>query len=271
MAQIHGDAGGTPAFGQQVVGSPLGSVEAASTSEAPQPAFPRELPFETHPMTVFGLYAKRTLDVALSSLLLLLLSPLWLVIAIAIRLDTPGPVIFRQPRAGARPVRVGRRLRWETTTFEVLKFRTMYANADQTLHGELVRAYARGAKGAGPDPEAPYKLTNDPRITRVGKVLRRLSLDELPQLVNVLRGEMSLVGPRPLPLYEVAEYQPWHYERLCALPGITGLWQVEGRGRTSFDEATLLDIEYVRGWSLGLDLKLLLRTLPAVLSRKGAG
>ncbi len=216
-----------------------------------------------------GFYAKRTLDVILSAGALLLTSPLLIICALLIRLDSPGPVFFRQERLGARPYRVGRELLWLPTTFKVLKLRTMWANATSEPHRRAIRRYAAGRRVSN-DPLAPSKLSDDPRITRVGHILRRTSLDELPQLLNVLLGEMSLVGPRPIPLYEARQYERWQWERLHALPGITGLWQVEGRGRCTFDESVQLDITYVRHRSLLLDLKLLCRTIPAVISMRGA-
>lgn len=221
-------------------------------------------------MSLYGFAAKRTLDVAGALILLTLTFPVALIVAASVSLDSRGPVLFRQKRVGVRAVRSKGRLVWQQRTFEVYKFRTMFDGADQTLHEQGIEAYARGDRLPGGNPESPYKLGHDPRITRVGRFLRRTSLDELPQLLNVLRGEMSLVGPRPVPEYEVAHYSSWHRERLQVLPGITGLWQVEGRGRVPFDEAIRLDISYVRNWSLWLDLKLLLRTLPAVVRTRGA-
>jgi len=228
------------------------------------------LPFEHSNHGVVALSTKRTLDIVGASLFAVLSLPLWLPLLLLIRLESKGPILFRQERIGATPYRVGGRIRWQRTTFTVLKFRTMAANADEAVHETAVKTHATGHGSVSDDTTAPFKLTKDPRITRVGHFLRRSSIDELPQLLNVLRGEMSLVGPRPLPLYEVAEYRSWHHERHCSRPGITGLWQVRGRGRVSFNEGTTMDIEYVRKWSLALDLKILLLTLPAVLSGKGA-
>jgi len=165
-------------------------------------------------------------------------------------LDSPGPVLFRQPRAG----RYGR-------PFTVFKFRSMYVNAE----AELEKLRARN-EASGP----LFKLRDDPRRTRVGRLLRETSLDELPQLLNVLRGDMSLVGPRPAILSEVAQYQDWHLKRLEVLPGITGLWQVSGRSDLTFDEMVMLDIYYGENWSLGLDLRIILRTVPQVLFGEGA-
>jgi lipopolysaccharide/colanic/teichoic acid biosynthesis glycosyltransferase len=153
--------------------------------------------------------------------------------------------------------------------FGIVKFRTMAPDADQSpIHEEFVKAFTAGTSCE--DDDAPFKLANDPRVTRVGRFLRQTSLDELPQLINVLTGDMSLVGPRPVPTYEVAAYDPHHWERLAALPGITGAWQVNGRGRVTFDEMMNMDIEYVRQQSLAHDIGLLARTLPIVFTRTGA-
>lgn len=217
-------------------------------------------------------WCKRVMDVVLASLLLVGLAPLLIVIAVLIKLDSPGPVFFVQERVGSRRRSVGRQVVWEIRPFRMIKFRSMVCNADPTLHEQYIRAYTSGeASAVETDSGTIYKLVNDPRVTRVGRILRRTSLDELPQLFNVLRGEMSLVGPRPVPWYEFDSYTDWHKERLAALPGITGLWQVSGRCENSFDEQMMLDITYVRKQSLWLDIVILLRTLPAVLSGRGAG
>jgi lipopolysaccharide/colanic/teichoic acid biosynthesis glycosyltransferase len=204
---------------------------------------------------------KRALDIVGSLTLLTALSPLLLLIALAVKLTSRGPVFFRQ-------VRVGQMMK----TFTMFKFRTMSVKADQGVHHEFV---ARFIQAGGPMPQpAPghvYKITNDPRVTPIGRVLRKTSLDELPQLLNVLRGEMSLVGPRPPIPYEVEHYKSWHCRRILdAKPGITGLWQVTGRSRTTFDEMVRLDIRYARTCSLSTDLKILLATPGAVLAGKGA-
>jgi len=201
-------------------------------------------------LTGLNLAVKRAFDLILTIIALICIAPLWLVIALAIRLDSPGPVLFRQPRAG----RYGR-------PFTVFKFRSMYVNAE----AELEKLRARN-EASGP----LFKLRDDPRRTRVGRLLRETSLDELPQLLNVLRGDMSLVGPRPAILSEVAQYQDWHLKRLEVLPGITGLWQVSGRSDLTFDEMVMLDIYYGENWSLGLDLRIILRTVPQVLFGEGA-
>lgn len=214
--------------------------------------------------------AKRCFDTALAAAMLLGLVPLLLVVALLIKLDSPGPVIFVQERVGARRRSKNGWISWKIRSFSFYKFRTMVHNADQSVHQAYIKGWIDGRAEAVHDGTT-FKLTNDPRITRVGRVLRKTSLDELPQLFNVLKGEMSLVGPRPVPMYEAAAYQAWHRERLAALPGITGLWQVKGRCRVSFDEMVRMDIEYVRSKSLWLDIKLLLLTAPAVISGRGAG
>lgn len=192
---------------------------------------------------------KRSLDVVLASLLLILTAPLLLAAMALIRLTSPGPAIFRQPRIGFR-----------CRTFSMLKLRTMVEGAAE--HEEEL---ARNLEGTF------FKLEGDPRITRLGRFLRRSSIDELPQLVNVLQGDMSLVGPRPLLVRDFERYpKQTQLRRFSRLPGLTGLWQVSGRSETSDRQRIRLDLEYVDRWSLGLDLRILLRTLPAVLSGRGA-
>jgi exopolysaccharide biosynthesis polyprenyl glycosylphosphotransferase len=201
-------------------------------------------------------FIKRAFDYCLTIPGLILISPLLLLIAIAIKLNSSGPVIFRQKRVG-----LGGRI------FEAYKFRTMYKDADPSLHQEHIKAYAEGML----DETKGIKLKDDPRITRVGRFLRETSLDELPQTFNVLKGEMSLVGPRPVVVYEADLYDLWHSERFNVLPGITGLWQVTGRSTVTFDEQLRLDIRYIRNQSLLLDIQILLKTISAVLSKRGAG
>jgi exopolysaccharide biosynthesis polyprenyl glycosylphosphotransferase len=193
---------------------------------------------------------KRAQDVLLSVLAMVLLAPFLAVVALLIRLDSPGPALFRQRRVGE-----GGRL------FDIYKFRSMRMGAEEEQ--PLLRQHN---EASGP----LFKIRADPRLTRTGRWLRRLSVDELPQLFNVLRGEMSWVGPRPGLPSEVAEYQPWHRQRLEVPPGITGLWQVSGRSELTFDEMCLLDIYYIENWSLALDLIILLRTIPRVLFAQGA-
>jgi len=193
---------------------------------------------------------KRTIDVLGASAGLLLSVPIMLVVAVAIKLDSRGPVLFRHPRLGkdGRP-------------FVMLKFRSMYSEA-RLLQEQLLQ------ENEVPGPV--FKIRSDPRVTRVGRIIRKYSLDELPQLWNVLRGQMSLVGPRPPIPDEVARYQPWQRERLAVKPGLTCTWQVSGRSDIPFDEWVRMDIEYVRSRSLLMDLKLLLLTVPAVISARGA-
>jgi len=210
------------------------------------------------------LAVKRLIDVVGSTLLLLIFSPLLAAILIAIKLTSQGPIIFEQERLG----QLG-------TRFKCLKFRTMYVNNDPKIHQEYVHRFISG-QAATPQSEdqaaAPvYKITADPRVTPVGRILRKLSLDELPQFWNVLRGEMSLVGPRPPVPYEFEVYDIWHRRRVLELkPGVTGLWQVCGRSRTRFEEMVRLDLKYSRCWSLWLDLKILAATPRAVFTGEGA-
>ncbi len=215
-------------------------------------------------------FCKRVVDVTVAALALLALAAVLLAVAVLIRLDSPGPVIYRQLRVGCRRRRVGDRSYWEICPFEFYKFRTMYCDADQSLHQQYIQAFCKGEIAEEEGTEKAFKLEGDSRITRLGKFLRRTSLDELPQLVNVLKGEMSLVGPRPVPPYEVAHYRFEHFGRYAALPGISGLWQVRGRGRVPFEEMIRMDIEYAQRCSLWLDVKILLATIPAVIWGHGA-
>jgi lipopolysaccharide/colanic/teichoic acid biosynthesis glycosyltransferase len=199
------------------------------------------------------LIAKRLIDIVASLLLLLLLLPIFPAVAIWIKRDSPGPILFRQTRLG----RNGK-------PFTVYKFRSMLADANEAVHREY---FLRLLRTAGtPQAATVFKVPNDQRVTRVGAILRQTSIDELPQLWNVLTGTMSLVGPRPPIPYEVEAYEPWMRQRLEVRPGITGLWQVSGRSRLNVDEMFRLDVEYVRRQSLGLDLKILLLTVPTVLA-----
>jgi len=213
---------------------------------------------------------KRLIDVVLALGLLLVLLPLMVLIAFAIAVDAPGPVIFVQERVGVRRRSAKGRTHWEIHRFPFYKFRSMAADADQSLHVDHVRAFVAGRVNTSGDSSAAFKLAHDPRITRVGRILRRTSLDELPQLFNVLKGDMSLVGPRPVPPYEVAQYRETDAERFAAMPGITGLWQINGRGDVPFDDMIRMDREYVRTQSVWLDLRILIDTLPAILSGRGA-
>jgi exopolysaccharide biosynthesis polyprenyl glycosylphosphotransferase len=206
---------------------------------------------------------KRLMDIVGSVLALVLFAPLLLVVAIAIKLTSEGPVFFRQDRVG----RHGEQ-------FVFLKFRSMHVNNDANVHKEYVKQLIAGSaqsQPGGDNGNGVYKLTQDSRVTRVGAFLRRSSLDELPQFINVLKGEMSLVGPRPAIAYEVQEYDIWHRRRVLeAKPGITGLWQVYGRSRVKFDDMVRLDLRYARTWSPWMDLKILLRTPVVVVFGDGA-
>jgi exopolysaccharide biosynthesis polyprenyl glycosylphosphotransferase len=213
---------------------------------------------------------KRAIDVIGSALVLLLMSPILSVVAIAVKLTSPGPILFRQKRIGQYGV-----------PFTCLKFRSMYTGNDPRIHMEYVKQFIAGGSGqevaadanaaTATAPRNVYKIVKDPRLTPVGKFLRRTSLDEFPQFINVLRGDMSLVGPRPPVPYELEVYDIWHRRRLLEMkPGITGLWQVNGRSRLPFDDMVRLDLRYAATWSLWLDMKILLRTPQAVLSGEGA-
>lgn len=218
----------------------------------------------------FYFFCKRCLDVCLASVILLLVVPLFLLIAVMIKLDSRGPVFFTHERVGAKRKKTDRQTVWAITKFGMHKFRSMSANADSRVHEAYIRDFVAGRVQPTEENGGQFKLTNDPRVTRVGRMLRRTSLDELPQLFNVLKGQMSLVGPRPVPPYEVACYRNGENKRLAALPGITGLWQVNGRCRVSFEEMIRMDLEYIGNASLWLDLRILLLTIPAVLCGRGA-
>lgn len=217
---------------------------------------------------------KRAVDVVVGSLLAIVSLPLMAVIVALICLESPGSPLFRQTRMGSRRVRVPGGFEWQLHPFTLLKFRTMHVAADPSLHREYIRSYIRGdAAGDGADlrGDGTYKLVKDPRITRIGRVLRALSLDELPQLWNVVRGDMSLVGPRPPIDYEVEMYESRHLLRFTTPPGLTGWWQVRGRATTGFEEMVEIDLDYITHQGLLFDLRILALTLPAVLLRKGAG
>ena len=222
----------------------------------------------------FYFIAKRSLDICIAAIILICLSPIMAIIALLVRLDSPGPAIFVQKRVGAKRRIVNGKSYWKKNEFDFYKFRTMKHHADPTLHKQFLSAFIANDKEKmatlqNGDTHA-LKLVNDPRITRLGKILRTYSLDELPQFWNVLIGDMSLVGPRPAIPYEVEMYEPWHHRRLDAQPGITGLWQVGARSAVNFDEMVRLDIEYIQSKSFWLDIKIILKTPFAILSRKGA-
>jgi lipopolysaccharide/colanic/teichoic acid biosynthesis glycosyltransferase len=258
---------------------PLSAAVTTSTEEKPSSPWRAAARAKGRP----GYFlAKRCLDVLLVLLALGLLWPLFLATALLVRLSSPGPALFRQERVGYG----GRR-------FVLYKFRSMYTNSDERLHQVAYAQFLRGERASGKvdgavlaalsadgaasgeagsaaEAEAGSQPSGDPRITKVGHFLRRSSLDELPQLFNVLRGEMSLVGPRPPIPYEVDCYAPWHRGRLDTLPGLTGEWQVHGRGRVTFERMVEMDLAYIDRQSFWYDLKLLVLTLPTVLARRGA-
>lgn len=214
-----------------------------------------------------GLYAtwpqaaKRAMDIAISLATLVVASPLLLLTVLAIKLDSRGPVFFVQRRVGLN----GR-------TFPMIKFRSMRTDNDASQHKAYLQSLIKGGEAHTVDDQGNpvYKMKSDPRVTRIGRFIRKTSIDELPQLVNALLGHMSLVGPRPPIEYEVAEYEDWHLNRLHIRPGLTGLWQVSGRNRLSFEQMVQLDIDYIENWSLWLDLRILLKTIP-VLLKSGEG
>jgi exopolysaccharide biosynthesis polyprenyl glycosylphosphotransferase len=208
--------------------------------------------FELRPPVFASLdwMVKRGFDIAVSSLMILFASPFWLVIALTVKLSSPGPVFYRDRRVGLGEQEFG-----------MFKFRSMYVDANLRQAGLEASNEASGPL---------FKIKDDPRVTRVGKFLRRYSLDELPQVLNVVRGEMSLVGPRPLPLRDYVQLEDWHRKRYLVLPGMTGLWQVSGRIDLSFDDLVRLDFYYLENWSIWLDISILAKTLPAVAARRGA-
>jgi exopolysaccharide biosynthesis polyprenyl glycosylphosphotransferase len=210
----------------------------------------------------FSLAVKRCIDIVGSSLALICGAPIFGAIALAIRVTSKGPVLFKQERLGhyGKP-------------FIVFKFRSMRTNCDPKIHQQYVSQFISGQVGddSTASKKSVFKIQEDPRVTAVGKFLRKTSLDELPQFWNVLRGDMSLVGPRPPIAYEYKAYEVWHRRRVLEIkPGLTGLWQVEGRSRTRFDDMVRLDLKYARGWSLWLDLKILAQTPAAVIQGEGA-
>jgi exopolysaccharide biosynthesis polyprenyl glycosylphosphotransferase len=208
--------------------------------------------FELRPPVFAGAdwVVKRGFDLVVSAMVAIAGVPFWLLIGLAIKLDSRGPVFFRDTRVGLNE-----------REFDMLKFRTMYPDAEARQAGLETENEAEGAL---------FKIRDDPRVTRVGRVLRRFSIDVIPQVLNVLRGEMSLVGPRPLPVRDYERLEPWHRKRYLVLPGMTGLWQVAGRSSLSFDDLVRLDFYYLEHWSIWLDISILLKTVPAVLAARGA-
>jgi lipopolysaccharide/colanic/teichoic acid biosynthesis glycosyltransferase len=218
---------------------------------------------EDHRTAQFQQFLKRSIDVVGALFGLILLLPIILIITLAIKVSSPGPIIFKQIRLGMKGVR-----------FPFYKFRSMYANTNDQIHREYIANLIEGRlekinQGDGKNPF--FKMKSDSRVTRVGKILRKSSLDELPQFFNVLKGEMSLVGPRPPIPYELERYQPWHLRRILEMkPGITGLWQVNGRHDVTFEERIQYDLNYINGWNFWMDLRIILKTIPALVKMAGA-
>lgn len=223
----------------------------------------------------YGYYMiKRIIDFALAALLLVIFSPLMVIIGLSIVLYSPGPIFFSQERVGAKRYYYGKQLSWGRSNFSCYKFRTMRINADTSIHQAYIQALIGNDQTQIDAIQGQVsnirKLVRDPRITRPGKFLRKFSLDELPQLWNVLRGDMSLVGPRPAIPYEVELYKPWYMQRLEAQPGITGLQQITARSAIDFDNQVLLDIRYIEKQSLWFDFEIMLKTPFVVISTRGA-
>jgi lipopolysaccharide/colanic/teichoic acid biosynthesis glycosyltransferase len=222
--------------------------------------FPLELE-EFGEKHTFQLRIKRGIDILGSILGMMIISPLMLIVALAIKISSPGPIIFKQIRLGMKGEK-----------FSLYKFRSMYWNCDDLAHRKYV-ANLIGARhetiNQGSTKTPFFKMKADARITPLGRIMRKLSLDELPQLFNVLKGDMSLVGPRPPLSYEIEKYEPWHVRRIFEMkPGITGLWQVSGRNKTTFNEMVRLDLRFVKSWSLWMDFKIILKTFKEVIGRR---
>jgi exopolysaccharide biosynthesis polyprenyl glycosylphosphotransferase len=206
-------------------------------------------------------FVKRLIDVGAALFVAIIGFPFFLAVALLIKLTSRGPVFYSQKRIGEHG-----------EVFTLFKFRTMRQNSDDSIHREFTRSFIEGRMpNSSLDEKTPsvYKLTNDPRVTSVGNFLRKTSLDELPQFINILRGEMTIVGPRPPLQYELEHYEEWHKLRLEVRPGLTGLWQVSGRSSVPFDEMVKLDLYYIEHWSLLLDFKIMLRTIPVMLFGSG--
>jgi lipopolysaccharide/colanic/teichoic acid biosynthesis glycosyltransferase len=239
--------------------------ESLAKGTSTQPALQPFLLADTADPRDRGYPLKRCLDIVGAVIAICMLGPLMLLVAAVIALTSPGPVIFKQTRLGRNGV-----------PFSFYKFRSMEVNMDDGIHREFVASFIKGGQGeenvAAVGKPAMYKLKSDPRLTSIGRVIRKTSIDELPQFFNVLKGDLSLVGPRPPIPYEAAQYQPWHLRRILTIkPGITGLWQVEGRSKVTFSEMVRMDIRYIRDCSLALDLKIMIKTFVVVVRCDGAG
>jgi exopolysaccharide biosynthesis polyprenyl glycosylphosphotransferase len=234
----------------------------AKTGSIRSDAFPFELEDSMGP-SWFKLQLKRGIDILGSITGMVILMPVIFITALAIKVNSPGPAIFKQIRLGKHG-----------TPFTFYKFRSMHVNTDDQIHRDYIHDFIKGnnEKANQGDAEKPlFKIKSDPRITSIGQFIRKTSIDELPQLLNVLKGDMSLVGPRPPLPYEAEKYESWHLRRILEMkPGITGLWQVEGRSKTGWDDTVRLDIRYIQNWSLLLDIKILFKTVKVVLGGRGA-
>ena len=258
---INGDK--NPQFSATVSSYPDHIFESLAKTGSIRPdAFPFGLE-NSRGSSWFKLLSKRGVDILGSIIGIIIFMPVMLITALAIKVTSPGPVIFKQIRLGK-----------QGTPFTFYKFRSMHVNTDDQIHRDYIRDFIKGhnEKVNQGDAEEPlFKIKSDPRITRVGRFIRKTSIDELPQFFNVLKGDMSLVGPRPPLPYEAEKYEPWHLRRILEMkPGITGLWQVEGRSKTGWDDTVRLDIRYINNWSFMLDMKILLKTVKVVLRCRGA-
>lgn len=213
---------------------------------------------------------KRLFDIVCATLLLIIFSPIILGMMIVIKAGSSGPVFFVQKRVGARRIHRAGMTVWQPIEFDFYKLRSMYHNADESVHRAYIQNWIEGTQQASEDIDALFKMRNDPRVTPIGRFIRKTSIDELPQLINVIKGNMSLVGPRPVPIYEVAGYKQKHYERLASVPGITGLWQIKGRGQTTIDEQLCMDVDYIYQQSMWRDFEILMGTPAAVIRGRGA-
>jgi lipopolysaccharide/colanic/teichoic acid biosynthesis glycosyltransferase len=202
-------------------------------------------------------WLKNVLDLAIAVVTMVVLWPVLLIVGLAVKLDSPGPAIFKQKRIGK-----------DGKVFTVRKFRSMYLNADDRLHREALQKLVQGEPAAKANGQTFFKPADDPRVTRVGKFLRATGLDELPQVINILQRDMSVVGPRPAIPYELELYKDWHHRRLAVRPGVTGLWQVRRHDTENFDDVMKLDLEYIDSFSIWLDLKIILLTFPMILFRR---
>ncbi|MBZ0282925.1 MAG: sugar transferase [Anaerolineae bacterium] len=222
---------------------------------------------------IFYNIIKRIMDLLIATTALIILAPILVLIALLIRLDSSGPVLFTQMRVGKRVLLVSQTgPLLLTTNFKIYKFRTMHddQNQNDAMHQKWVQDWVEGKLNKINNEQEIIKPKADPRVTRIGRILRATSLDELPQLINVVKGDMSLVGPRPVPVYEVEAYEDRHYARLDAMPGMTGWWQIKLRGRGTLDQMVELDLEYLKRRSIWSDIKIMFLTVPAVITGRGA-